>query len=166
MIPHLTLFKFFIPSLKQLKWVCLVSGLLALSLAAFPVLGVTIQDNSLNFATERLAEDQPETLGRQTSQGGQLFSREASQTLAQRQGGKAALSRQQRQLFTSQKSIKTSQQETKALFSSQQTHALSLEAGQSQGAWPMMPVWIYLAISLVAISLAGVFSWLSQRRDD
>lgn len=142
---------------KNCLAIALVLGCFLFSLR---VSGITVKDNSLRFQTNRVAQDQNETLGQQSKQVRELFNPEETQKLNERKDGKAALSAQQRQLFQTRQAVRTSRKQSQtSLFQGSVTHTLDIKAGQDEDRWDMTAVLLYSGIISVILGAAGVISW-------
>lgn len=147
---------------KRYLAVALISGSFLFSLN---VSGVTVKDNRLQFQTNRVAQDQNETLGQQSKQVRKLFNPEETQKLDARKDGKAALSGQQRQLFRTTKAVRTSRKQNQTpLFQASVTHTLDIKAGQDENRWNMTAVLLYSGVMLATLGAAGTISWFMARR--
>lgn len=131
------------------------------------VYSATIRDNRLNFDTNRLSQEQNETLGQQSNEVKALFDPDTQSQLAESKDGKKVLSTQEHQLFQKGKVVTTSARQTTAkLFQTRGTHFLDIKKGQGEEDWNWLNFWLYIGTIAMVLISAAIFSWWLNKKED
>lgn len=151
--------------MKRLLWFLLAASIMIF--LPVRVSSAVIKNNDLTLASERISQDEKESLGEQSAKVRDLFKEEESQKLAESKKGKTALSSQQKELFHKGALITTSaKQQNTPLFQERVTHAVSLHADLEDDSWSWRNTLLYSAVILLTVVVAGFFTYRFNKDEE